>query len=130
MVTMDLYETKLIVRCAIARKFALGLYLFEQATSTDMKMCSIRHVWYTTILQNYVISEFQQRNIVNGSIWMQDSAPPDATMCVQQVLQQHFGDRVISHNFALSWSLQSSDLTPMNFWFRGYLKSKVHRSKQ
>ncbi|GBN96685.1 hypothetical protein AVEN_246541-1 [Araneus ventricosus] len=44
------------------------------------------------------------------------------------MLQQHFGDRVISHNFGVLWPPRFPGLTPMDFWFLGYLKSKVYTS--
>lgn len=51
---------------------------------------------------------------------------------VRQVLQQHFGYRIISYDIpslmTVPWPPQSLDLTLMDFWFLGYLKSKIRTS--
>lgn len=125
---VPLHEAKVTVWCGIASTFVLGPYFFEEVTSNGMQTCSITGPRYKTMLQNYVIPELQQRNVVNDIVWMQDGAPPHVATCVRQVLQQNFGDRVISRNFAVSWPPRSPDLTPMDFWFWGYLKSKVYTS--
>ena len=59
---------------------------------------------------------------------MQDGAPPHIAKSVHRVLEQHFGDRIISRHFPFPWPLRSPDLTPKDFWFWGYNKSRVYTS--
>ncbi|GFU79267.1 uncharacterized protein TNCV_2137901 [Trichonephila clavipes] len=37
-----------------------------------------------------------------------------------------FCDRIISRYYPFPWPARSPDLTPMDFWFWGYLKSTVY----
>ena len=69
------------------------------------------------MLKNYLISKLQQRNVINDIVWMQDFAISHIVTSVRQVLQQHFGDRIIARNFAVLWPPCFLDLTPMDFWF-------------
>ncbi|GFT96212.1 hypothetical protein TNCV_3906621 [Trichonephila clavipes] len=45
---------------------------------------------------------------------------------VKRLPDQHFGDRIISRYYPFPWPKRSPDLTPMAFWFWGYLKSTVY----
>ena len=60
------------------------------------------------MLENYVIPKLLQRNVINDIVWMQDGAPPRIGTSVRQVLQQHFGDRIIARKFAVSWPPHSN----------------------
>ncbi|CAH1999582.1 unnamed protein product [Acanthoscelides obtectus] len=42
---------------------------------------------------------------------------------------QSFGDRVISRRGNVPWPPRSCDLTPLDFFLWGYLKSKVYVNK-
>ena len=44
---------------------------------------------------------------------------------VKRLLSQHFGDRDLPSHFPFSWLTRSPNLTPMDFWLRGFVKSKV-----
>lgn len=61
---------------------------------------------------------------------MQDGDPPHVATSVQEVLQQHFDDRITSRNLAVPWPPRYPDLTPMQLWFWGYLKSKVYTTSK
>lgn len=123
---VPLYDAKVTVWCGIAGTIVLGPYFFEEATPTGFVTCSVTGSRYTAMLQNYVIPELLQRNALNDIVWMQDGAPPHIATSVRRVLEQHFGDRVISRHFPFPWPPRSPDLTPMDFWFWGYLKSRVY----
>ena len=44
---------------------------------------------------------------------------------VKRLLSQQFGNRGISCHFPFPWPPRSPDLTPLDFWLVGYMKSKV-----
>ena len=72
----------------------------------------------TAMLQNYVIPEFLQQNALNDIVWMQDGALSHIAKSVLRVLEQHFGNRIISRHFLFPWPPQSPDLevrNPMDF---------------
>ena len=89
------------VWCGVAGTFILGPY-FESVRSSGMQTHSITGALYKTMFENYVIPELQQRNVINDIVCMQNGAPPRIATSVRQVLQQHFGDRIITRNFAVS----------------------------
>ena len=68
-----------------------------------MPTCSITGARYKTALQSYVILKLQQRNVINGIVWMQNDAPMLTATNVRQVLQQYFEKGIAAYNFALSW---------------------------
>ena len=57
---------------------------------------------------------------------MQDGAPPHVLSSVNYLLNQPFGNRVISRHFPFPLPPRSSDLAPTDLWFWGYVKSKVY----
>ena len=60
--------------------------------------------------------------------WAQDGAPPHRRRIVPDHLTELFGDRVIALNRAVEWPPRSPDLTPLDFFLWGYLKSKVYQT--
>ena len=57
--------------------------------------------------------------------WLQDGAPCHRRRAVTDRLTELFGNRVIALNRAVEWPPRSPDLTPLDFFLWGYLKSKV-----
>lgn len=53
-----------------------------------------------------------------------------ATISVRQVLKQPFHDRIMSRNFTISYLPGSPNLTPMDYWFWGYLKLNAHTTNR
>ena len=57
--------------------------------------------------------------------WAQDGAPAHRRIMVMERLQQLSLDRIISLGRDHEWLPRSPDLTPLDFFVWGYLKSKV-----
>ncbi|KER30310.1 hypothetical protein T265_03255 [Opisthorchis viverrini] len=61
----------------------------------------------------------------------QDSAPPHYTNQVRTYLREQFSDeRVIACRFPNFWPARSSDLAPLNYWFWGMIKARVHQANK
>ena len=60
--------------------------------------------------------------------WAQDGAPPHRRRFVTDRLAELFGDRVIALNHVVEWPPRSPNLTPLDFFLWGYLKSKVYQT--
>ena len=58
--------------------------------------------------------------------WIQDGAPPHRRRIVTDRLQELFGERVVALHHAIEWPPRSPDLTPLDFFLWGYIKSKVY----
>lgn len=61
--------------------------------------------------------------------FQQDGAPPHYSRSVRQYLDEVFPDRWIGRRGAIEWPTRSPDLTPLDFFLWGYLKSKVYTTK-
>jgi len=82
---------------------------------------------YLDMLQRFVIPQLVERGVLDTVTFMQDGAPPHFTCAVTDLLRERFGDWLIGRNFTIPWPARSPDLTPMDYWFWGYLKSKVYQ---
>ena len=60
--------------------------------------------------------------------WAQDGAPAHRRRIVTDRLQQLFGNRVIALNEEVEWPPRSPDLTPLDFFLWGHLKSRIFSS--
>ena len=58
--------------------------------------------------------------------WAQDGAPPHRRRIVTERLAELFGDRINALNRLVEWPPRSPDLTPLDFFLWGHLKSKVY----
>lgn len=63
-------------------------------------------------------------------IWyQQDGAPPHYLVTVRQYLDGIFPNRWIGRRGTIEWPARSPDLSPLDFFLWGYLKSKVYLTK-
>lgn len=92
---------------------------------------------YLDLLQNYIIPSVsalypndENPNIPADSIWFQqDGAPPHYSRTVREYLHNIFPNRWIGRRGFIEWPARSPDLTPLDFYLWGYLKSKVYFNK-
>lgn len=69
-------------------------------------------------------------DLFDDRIWFQqDGAPPHFALNVRRYLDENFRNRWIGRRGAIEWPARSPDLTPMDFFLWGYLKSKVFVNK-
>ncbi|KFM68220.1 hypothetical protein X975_07877, partial [Stegodyphus mimosarum] len=119
---VPLCDGKVTVWCGITATVVLGPLLFDEATPTGRAT----GFWYTALLQNYVVLVLCRWNALNDMIWMQDGAHLHIARSVKKLLEQRFDDRIISHHYLFLLPLRYPDLMPIDFWFWGYLKSRVY----
>ncbi|XP_066149124.1 uncharacterized protein [Euwallacea fornicatus] len=87
---------------------------------------------YLDLLENTVnpalieIMENNQRYHEENPIFQQDGAPPHYAIPVRQFLDETFPDRWIGRRGAIEWSARSPDLSPLDFFLWGHLKSKIY----
>jgi hypothetical protein len=87
-------------------------------------------------LNENFIPNLQGLGIDMSEVWfMQDGARPHRTEQVLQLLNDHFGEKVIALDSArimgegIDWPTYSPDLNPCDFFLWGYLKDKVYAQK-
>ena len=87
---------------------------------------------YLNMLNNEVVPALQAiyHQQQNGAFlrlwWAQDGAPAHRTVAIRNRLQKLFPRRVIGLGHNPEWPPRSPDLTPLDFFLWGYLKSKVY----
>ena len=60
-------------------------------------------------------------------LWFQhDGAPAHYALNVRRFLDQQFPNRWIGHGGAVSWPPRSPDLTPLDFFLWGHMKSLIY----
>ena len=118
------FSPKLMVFCGLRRDGTFGLKFYRNQALTGAT--------YHSLLQYTVFPELRIWN--NGNLdqlyWQQDGATVHCTDRNMRYLDNLFGERVISRRAlrGREWPPRSPDLSPLDFFLWGYLKSKVHSS--
>ncbi|MBZ5796646.1 hypothetical protein K8353_42015, partial [Burkholderia contaminans] len=89
---------------------------------------------YLDFLQNFLVPELrmlfpddENHNEIDRNIWFQqDGATPHFSLEVRAYLNQAFPNRWIVRRGEIECSARSPDLTPLDDFLWGYLKSKVY----
>lgn len=113
-----LYSPRVTVWAAISRAGVIGPFFFNG---------NVNGTNYLNMLQNYLLPELQHYPHFEQLIFQQDGAPPYWTRAVREFLNITFPGRWIGRDSSfLHWPARSPDLTPMDFFLWGYVKSKVY----
>lgn len=127
-VQSPLHDKKVTVWCGLTSSFIIGPYFFHEIDEAGvLQTVTVNGPRYLDMLEHFVVPQLQQMDALDHITFMQDGAPPHIARNVREFIQDRFGDRVISRYFHHSWPPRSPDLTPMDFWFWGFLKSAVYR---
>lgn len=120
--TKSQYPQKLNVWAGIVGTHIIGPF-FIDGTLTAEK--------YWIMLRDDIVPGI--RNIFNlnfDTVWFQqDGAPPHFGLEVRNFLNEIFPERWIGRRGAIEWPPRSPDLTPLDFFFWGYLKDRVYKTK-
>lgn len=119
---------KVNVWAGIVRNTIVGPYFFDE---------NLTGALYLNFLQNKLIPDLtrlfpdiQIANTLDSRIWFQqDGAPPHFAVAVREFLHRTFPDRWIGRRGTVEWPARSPDLTPLDFFLWGYLKSKVYTNR-
>lgn len=81
---------------------------------------------YLELLRNRIVPALRALNI-NGQVWYQhDGAPPHYMRRVRDFLEETFPGSWIGRGGEIKWPARSPDLAPNDYFYWGYLKSKVY----
>lgn len=112
------YPEKVNVWAGIIDSRIIGPYFFEE-TLTGPR--------YLEFLQNFLLPELNRLFPNRNDLWLQqDGAPPHYAVLVRNYLDNVFPNRWIGRRGAIEWPPRSPDLTPLDFFLWGYLKSNVY----
>ena len=106
---------KVNVWCALTCDTVIGPFFFAEKTVTGTT--------YLDMLENYAIPQ-----LPNEFFFQQDGAPPHYANEVRNYLNNQFPNKWIGRSGPIEWPPRSPDLTPLDFFLWGYVKSRIYQT--
>lgn len=107
------------VWCGLFNGRIIGPYFYEGTLTGERYLRFLIEI-LPTLLEEIPLAE--RRNM-----WLQqDGAPPHNSQNVSNFLDNRFGRSWIGNRGPVRWPARSPDLTPLDFYFWGYLKGQVY----
>jgi hypothetical protein len=107
---------KVNVWCALKHDGVIGPFFFAEQTATSHS--------YLDMLQLYAVPQLEQEGA--EVIFQHDGAPSHYSATVHEFLDAIFPQLWIGRGGWLPWPPCSPDLTPLDFYFWGYVKQYVY----
>ncbi|GFW86492.1 transposable element Tc3 transposase [Trichonephila clavipes] len=120
-VETPLHPEKLTVWCAL---WAGGILL----QNDEGHNVTVNGDRYRAMITNFFIPELNNHDV--QELWFQqDGATCHTARATIDLLKDTFGDRLISRFGPVNWPPRSCDLTPLDYFLWGYVKSLVYADK-
>ncbi|GFW13046.1 transposable element Tc3 transposase [Trichonephila clavipes] len=124
-VETPLHPEKLTVWCALWAGGIIGPYFFKNDEGHNVTVNGDR---YRAMITNFFIPELNNHDV--QELWFQqDGATCHTARATIDLLKDTFGDRLISRFGPVNWPPRSCDLTPLDYFLWGYVKSLVYVDK-
>ncbi|GFW21487.1 uncharacterized protein TNCV_1533101 [Trichonephila clavipes] len=124
-VETPLHLEKLTVWCALWASGIISPYFFKNDEGHNVTVNGDR---YRAMITNSFIPELNNHDV--QELWFQqDSATCHTARATIDLLKDTFGDRLISRFGPVNWHPRSCDLTPLDYFLWGYVKSLVYADK-
>ncbi|GFV79492.1 transposable element Tc3 transposase [Trichonephila clavipes] len=124
-VETPLHPEKLTVWCALWAGGIIGPYFFKNDEGHNVTVNGDR---YRAMITNFFIPELNNHDV--QELWFQqDGATYHTARAPIDLLKDAFGDRLISRFGPVNCSPRSCDLTPLDYFLWGYVKSLVYVDK-
>ncbi|GFW62286.1 transposable element Tc3 transposase [Trichonephila clavipes] len=124
-VETPLHPEKLTVWCALWAGGIIGPYFFKNDEGHNVTVNGDR---YRAMITNFFIPELNNHDV--QELWFQqDGAACHAARATIDLLKDTFDDRLISRFGLVNWPPRSCDLTPLDYFLWGYVKSLVYADK-
>ncbi|GFU58940.1 transposable element Tc3 transposase [Trichonephila clavipes] len=109
--------------------FWLNGYVNKQTAAFGVKLIhEFNGDRYRGMVTNFFIPELKNYNV--QELWFQqDGATCHTARATIDLLKDTFGDRLISRFGPVNWPPRSCDLTPLDYFLWGYVKSLVYADK-
>lgn len=120
-----LHPEKCTVWCALWTGGIIGPYFFKDGAGRRVTVNGER---YRGMIRDYFVQNLDGLDV--EEMWFQqDGATCHTSGVTIDLLKETFGERIISRNGPVNWPPRSCDLTPLDFFLWGYVKSKVYEDK-
>ncbi|GFS77368.1 DUF4817 domain-containing protein [Trichonephila clavipes] len=124
-VETPLHSEKLTVWCALWAGGIICPYFFKNDESHNVTINDDR---YRAMITNFFIPELNNHYV--QELWFQqDSATCHTARATIDLLKDTLGDRLISRFGPVNWPPRSCDLTPLDYFLWGYVKSLIYSDK-
>ncbi|GFV69648.1 putative transposable element [Trichonephila clavipes] len=124
-VETPLHPEKLTVWSALWAGGIIGPYFFKNDEGHNVTVNGDR---YRAMITNFFIPELNNHDV--QELWFQqDGATCHTARSTIDLLKDTFGDRLISRFGSVNWPPRSCDLTPLDYFLWGYVKSLVYADK-
>ncbi|GFV69208.1 DUF4817 domain-containing protein [Trichonephila clavipes] len=125
-VETPLHSEKLTIWCALWAGGIIGPYFFKIDEGHNVTVNGDR---YRAMITNFFIPELNNHDV--QELWFQqDGATCRTDRATIDLLKDTFGDRLISRFGPVNWPPRSCDLTPLDYFQWGYVKSLVYADKR
>ncbi|KAK9886045.1 hypothetical protein WA026_014830 [Henosepilachna vigintioctopunctata] len=116
---------KTTVWCGLWAGRIMDPYFFKTEAGRNITVNGDR---YRAMITDYLIPEIEARGL--DEIWFQqDGATCHTLRETVALLLEPFGEHLISRFGTVNWQAGSCDITPLDFFLWGYVKSKVYIDK-
>ncbi|GFV65620.1 uncharacterized protein TNCV_2713481 [Trichonephila clavipes] len=103
----------------------MGPYFFKNDEGHNVTVNSDR---YRAMITNFFIPELNNHDV--QELWFQqEGATCHTARATMDLLKDTFGDSLISRFGPVNWPPRSCDLTPLDYFLWGYVKSLVYAEK-
>ncbi|GFT83772.1 putative transposable element [Trichonephila clavipes] len=124
-VETPLHPEKLTVWYALWAGGIIGPYFFKNDEGHNVTVNGDR---YRAMITNFFIPELNNHDV--QELWFQqDGATCHTASATIDLLKDTLGDRLISRFGPVNWPPRSCDLTPLDYFLWGYVKSLVYADK-
>lgn len=120
-----LHPEKLTVWCGLHAGGIIGPYFFKTADGANVTVNGDR---YRQMIRDFLIPHVNT-NRLRAKWFQQDGATCHTARETINLLRQTFGNQIISRNGPVNWPPRSCDLTPLDYFLWGYVKSLVYADK-
>ena len=116
---------KVTVWCGFHARGVIGPYFFVDENDRHVTVNGER---YRAVLEDYLWSELDELDI-NDMWFQQDGATSHTARVTIDLSKGKSGERVTSTNGPVEWPPPSCDLTPLDFFLWGHIKSLVYANE-
>lgn len=124
-VETPLHPQKITVWCALWAGGVIGPYVFK---NDDGQNVTVNGERYRNMIRNFFVPQLRGINLAD--MWFQqDGATCHTAGATIDLLKETFDEKIISRNGPINWPPRSCDLTPLDYFLWGYVKSLVYVDK-
>lgn len=122
---LPMHPDKCTVWCGLWTGGIIGPYFFKNANGVRVTVNGDR---YRAMINEFLLPKIQDIGVAD--MWFQqDGATCHTAHSTIDLLKETFEENIISRNGPVNWPPRSCDLTPLDYFLWGYVKSLVYVDK-